>query len=215
MELALCKIYADTREKLPMAALKRSYKNIQFEVMKVGDYRCKCGMVGIERKEEDLSNMSTVLRQVEELKATYEFAFLIVTKNPDTFLHETPAYSSRMGFLASLATRRVPAIYMGNYEDMIDFIYYVVNKLHDGKDRSLKEFNPVRHVSKKDLQLNALTALPGIGKDKAALILSKFGSIRSFLFATPKEIMEIEGIGKKTIEKLDEVLGPLLIPNTK
>lgn len=206
----ICQLIADSRERIPKEAIKNYYRKIKIETMKVGDYRCSCGKFGAERKESDLDNMSQVLRQVEELKSNYEFPFLIVTRSANDFLHSTAAYAPRIAFLASLCARGVTPLFIPNEHDLLELIHFLSDKLHDGKQRGSMEFSPVRHVSKKDKQLNVLTALPGISSTKAELIMKKFKTPYSFFSATRSEMLELKGFGPVGVDAIRKVLGKII-----
>lgn len=47
-----------------------------------------------------------------------------------------------------------------------------------------------------------VASLPDIGEVKAEKLLEKFGNLRKLINASPNELREVEGIGKKTAEKL-------------
>jgi len=202
-----CVMHMDDREKLPLKMTRTYYRPIKRMRLDVGDYRCECGKVGFERKQRDFENFSTVLRQCEELKAKYEHAYLIVNRSCKEFLlNRTTNYGQKIGFLSSLIVRGVAPLFVERHYDSIEIMYRVMDKHHDGQSRGLQNFSTIRHVNKKDQRLNILTSLPGIGMERAKDILSNFSNMREFFNADAKRLCEIPGIGKKTAEKIIDLM---------
>ncbi len=157
-----CELWFDDREKTSRKAIKSSLLNIKQKRLAVGDFRCACGMVGIERKEKDIENMAQVLRQVEELKKAYTYPYLIITMPAKAFLRGTLQYGQRIAFISSLMVRGVTPLFLPSSEDMLEIVQYLIIKHHDGKVRNITNFPSVRHIKNKDLQINVLTSLPGV-----------------------------------------------------
>jgi ERCC4-type nuclease len=203
----MVKIIVDTREKAPKNIIK-FHPNIEFKQLEVGDYACACGdHVGFERKEEDFFNMQKVLVQVEELKQAYEHPYLILTKPIDHFLNARRGNKmSKLGFIASLMVRGVTPLAVTDYYAMMTIINRVIMKHHDGVKRDYSNFNHVRHVSNKDVKLNVLTSLPGVGLDKAKIIRENYPSLSDFFIAPKKEIEALPTFGPKTAEKIFKCL---------
>lgn len=55
---------------------------------------------------------------------------------------------------------------------------------------------------KRSLQMDMLGTLPGIGPEKAEQLLEKLGSIEQVFQATEQELTSVEGIGKKTAQRI-------------
>ncbi len=60
-----------------------------------------------------------------------------------------------------------------------------------------------RPKGKKALQNFILQGLPGVGPDRAAGLIERFGSVRSALAAAPEDWRAVPGIGVKTADKID------------
>ncbi len=200
-------IIVDSREKAPMDIIKLYEGNIKIETLDVGDYCCSCRCTGIERKEQDIYNMQRTLTQVEELKKAYKYPYLIINMSCDTFLNSPKGNKfAKKNFISSLMRRQITPLFIKDYHAMLTIIRQLIIKHHDGKQRGYNEFAHQRHVSSKDVRINVLTSLPGIGKEKAQLILKKFGTIEKFFNATPKEIESLPGFGPKSVEKIIDCL---------
>ncbi len=206
--ITACHMIIDDREKLPLTTIKRYHRKVEMRRLEIGDYRCACGLVGFERKEDDLSNMKQVLRQIEELELAFKHSYLIITRSPKNFVNENHGINVglRIGFLSSCYIRS-KVVVMDDHYLALELMYRIIDKHHDGKKRGSHEFNPVRHVKKKDLQLNVLTSLPGIGSERAEVILKHFGSIKKFLSADQSEMTTVPGLGKITAQKIIDLIG--------
>jgi ERCC4-type nuclease len=204
----MVKIIVDSREKAPMEIAQRFGGDIEIRTLQVGDYACSLGCCGFERKEDDFSNMQRTLSQIEELKSVYKNAYLFVNKSLDKFVRSKRGGNkyAKEGYISSLIHRNMIPVAIEDHLLMFNIIRRVIMKNHDGKSRGYNDFNHVRHVTVKDQRLNILTSLPGIGRDKAEMILKKFGSIYNFMLAEEGEMQSLPGFGPKTTQKIFEVL---------
>jgi len=63
-----------------------------------------------------------------------------------------------------------------------------------------------RPKGKRKLQLFILQGLPGVGSERAEGLLNVFGSVKSVMMASNKELQEVKGIGKKIADKIKWVI---------
>ena len=54
-----------------------------------------------------------------------------------------------------------------------------------------------RPKGKRRIQLRVLQGLPGIGPDRAAALLERFGNVQAVMTATPEALVGVDGIGEK------------------
>lgn len=57
-------------------------------------------------------------------------------------------------------------------------------------------------------QLFIVQGLPGIGPEKAARLLDRFGSVQSIMCASSAELAELDGIGERMARRIRELLEP-------
>lgn len=84
-----------------------------------------------------------------------------------------------------------------------------INQLYEHRQRIGEKPGPLlSHKAKKiETQKNhLLRALPGIGAKSAKALLNRFGNIKNIVNASEKELLDVTGIGKKTAEKIQNVL---------
>jgi DNA excision repair protein ERCC-4 len=55
-------------------------------------------------------------------------------------------------------------------------------------------------------KIHILEGFPGVGVDKAERLLMKFGNLESVFTADVKDLMDVPGIGRKTVESFVEIL---------
>jgi len=80
-------------------------------------------------------------------------------------------------------------------------IIYSVRQLHTIAHGAIRRGGG-RPKGKKKRQLFLLQGLPGIGRERAKLLLDSFGSVEAVMNATNEELQSVEGIGKGTAEKI-------------
>ncbi len=149
--------------------------------------------------------MSQVLTQINELKQRYQNYYLVVTKRTSKWTGDG-RYAPRINFVGSCAVRGTPIQWCHSYEYMLDLMHAIIRKNHDSKHRGDGEFSTVRHVKKKDISVNILTSLPGVGPTKAKAILQEFGSVANFVNAEPSDWTCIDGISIKTCDRILDAL---------
>lgn len=110
------------------------------------------------------------------------------------------------GALISLAqTYRIPVL---RTKDQKDTAWHI-NKLVEQRERIgtnrgvLRGYRPKRLATQKS---HLLCSLPGIGKKAADSILDKFGSIENMMKAPVEELLEVPGLGTKTVERIQMVI---------
>jgi len=199
----------DHREKKPeLRKVIADYpRHIEWTTLQAGDYACSDACCGWERKEADFDNMRMVLIQTNELRQAYPNHYLVVTRDNEWASEKgSRMYAPRIALLGSLASRGLPVQWCPSYHYMLDLMYQTFTKNHDTKKRGEGEFSSVRHVKKKDVVIDILTSIPGIGEKKAKDIINQFGSVANFVTADTKDIMKISGIGINTCDRIIDAL---------
>jgi DNA excision repair protein ERCC-4 len=64
-------------------------------------------------------------------------------------------------------------------------------------------------------RLRLLQSLPGVGPDRARGLLNHFGNVRTCLLATIDELLEVPGVGQKTAEAIQEVMGGHIVDRSR
>ena len=63
-----------------------------------------------------------------------------------------------------------------------------------------------RPKRKRRIQLRLLQGLPGIGPERAAALLERFGSVQAVMTASPEALMELKGIGEIIARRIRSAL---------
>lgn len=63
-----------------------------------------------------------------------------------------------------------------------------------------------RAKSKRKIQARILEALPGVGPERAEVLLNRFGSVQAVMSANQQDLQSIEGIGEKVASRIRSVL---------
>jgi excinuclease ABC subunit C len=83
---------------------------------------------------------------------------------------------------------------------------YLLQRVRDEAHRFAITFH--RQRRSKRMTTSALDDVPGLGETRRKALLRHFGSLKRLAAATPEEITEIPGIGRRTAETLLAALNP-------
>jgi DNA excision repair protein ERCC-4 len=189
--------------------LEEKYK-VTVGAYDVSDYHVG-NIIGIERKAmgDYLSSLYSgkLFQQATELKAQFENAVVLVEGDYETLVNVYGAEGKRavMGSIASLfAHYHVPALFTGVGESFLDFLTLLVDKYTDGK---VKTYSPIRRKpTKEERALFILSSLPSIDDVRAKKILEEYGGYWLDALNNIIDWTKIDGIGKKTVEKIKKAI---------
>jgi Fanconi anemia group M protein len=193
--------------------------NPTIESLPVGDVICGNVAVEIKMTPSDLISSSKDERlknQVENMCANFEHVYLILMFSGSDL--RTHCSTSRippemvLGLLASVETRNKVHVkkYVGFKEGeglkmVMDDLLRIFPKANDGKETAINH-NPQRiQASTSDEQIRVLTGYPMISYDRAKNLLLHFGTLDSIFRASEKDLLQVDGIGKKIAQKFIEV----------
>jgi len=103
---------------------------------------------------------------------------------------------------------QIPTIRTKNYLETLNIILLILEKVKKWGYGELKQYfeKNIKAEYVKDPQVKLLTSLPNCGEKMAQKILEKFWSIKNFINAEDKQILEIDWLGPKTLEKWKEII---------
>lgn len=147
-----------------------------------------------------------LFEQVERLAKAYEKPILIVegslqgledVENPKIF----------WGALARvLAEWGVSVIFTPDERGTALFLYSLAEKLQKESERRVLAKRKPRVYTLREKQLLILQGLPNIGPERAAKLLERFGTLRRVFQASERELLSVEGFGKKMVRQIREIL---------
>jgi len=198
------------------------FKDIELQRrhLEVGDYLVSVNdfEIAVERKEASdyVSSLESgrLQNQLYQLSTNYDISYLIVVGSvTEALIHSNLRREAFLSSLVGASLKRSPSGKQGQIitlmvETMSDFagcVYFIHKKLEKGDfDR-----RPVSFGSKSDVDSCLVTlysCFPMVSVERAKRLAKRFPSLRAICNASVREIMEVEGIGKKTAEKIYEFI---------
>ena len=178
--------------------------------LNLGDYLIKHGVyeVVVERKTAtDFLNSiadGRLFTQCHLMSATYPLSFLVVVG--DLWIELENRMFRReavIGAVISIAVKNRPGqvvpVLLENDEDFCLALRTIERKIGEGDLRIVP-----RLKSMENPQIAMLTAIPGIGEEKAKRILRYFGTVQRVANAGTNELMRVDGIGEKQARKIHD-----------
>lgn len=204
-------IFVDTRELQNNVCRKLFELGVELNpvMLKVADFVVS-DVVGVERKTANDFASSIIdgrlFSQAEALKSSYEKPVIILEgdlKSVDRGVH----INSLRGALCSLSVDyKIPVIQTSSSEETAEVLLTLAKREQELKKRSIILRGERRPNHIKELQEYLITSFPGIGPEVAKSILKHFTSPLRFFQAGEKELLKVQGIGKKRAEEIIKVL---------
>ncbi len=142
-----------------------------------------------------------LLGQLRRLSARVSRPVLII-EGEDLFSQRNIAPNAIRGVLASIGIDMgVTILYTSTPEETAEMLYIIARRLETGSTPpSLHSKKP--YHSDAEQQEYILSSFPGIGVRHARLLLRHFGTLHAVLSADAEQLMQVEGIGKKTADTI-------------
>lgn len=99
---------------------------------------------------------------------------------------------------------KIQIIFTENYEHTAAFLIALYKNTFSDVPQNPKLMPP--YLSSMARKKQILFCFPNLGKKKAARILTEFSSLRAF-FTAPSSLLQQHGIGKKTQEEIEKIIG--------
>jgi len=153
-----------------------------------------------------------LFKQVKNLASSNVPACLILEGKNRLFKETDFSPQAIQGILLSISLAfRLPILKTKNPQETVQVMLQSYKQLT--KDR-LEEvrFYPKFSAHKKpnhpllSQRIKILEGFPGIGTDRAERLLMKFGNLHNVFTAEEEELLNVPGLGKKTVDRLWEVL---------
>ncbi len=128
----------------------------------------------------------------------------------------------RQAMLDVLLDWRIPLVRSHDFDHTVQWIVELVRRAERAASATMpyqpasrpparktqvsRSLRPEATSSPEALQLAALQKIPGLGKNKASLLLERFGSISGIRNSSVEQIADVPGIGRETAEQIVKAL---------
>jgi DNA excision repair protein ERCC-4 len=212
-------IVVDDREQagdVPAALAARGDAAVEVARLKVGDYHIERRVL-VERKGATDFAASLIdgrlFRQVAALAAEPDRAVLLLEGGETDWQATGVRREALQGALITIGVfYGLALLWSAGPEESARLLVYLGRQtqqfIHGGLPRP-----GYRPKGRRARQLFLLQGLPGVGPERAARLLERFGSIRAIMTAPTAEVALVPGIGGKTAAKMRWILdGPAMGP---
>ncbi|MEM7828542.1 MAG: ERCC4 domain-containing protein [Candidatus Aenigmatarchaeota archaeon] len=211
-ELQKPKIIADNRElKSPVCFWLKERADIEFAQLDVGDYILS-ERVGVERKRvpDFLASILSqrVFDQLERLKRAYQKPVLVIEGQQEQIWHERNLHPNTIkGVLAAIAIDlSMPMIWSASPKETAEILGWIAYREQIKEKRKIAVRPGKRRSEIKEEQEFLIAGLPGISTVRARELLRHFKTPRRVFLAKEKQLNKVKGIGKKTIDRILQIL---------
>jgi Fanconi anemia group M protein len=203
-------VYADSREgnSKVIRHLTEMEMDVKVRPMAVGDYQVSDD-VAIERKTAkdfvDSIMDKRLFKQATELREEFKNPLIIL--EGDDFYNGFINPNAVRGSIASIALDfGISIIPTRNAQDTAAMIKRIAIREQTGEKPHIQTRTDKKPVNMWEQQLFIVESLPNIGPVNAKKLLEHFGTVSKVINASENELMEVEGIGKKTAKNIRKVV---------
>ncbi len=206
-------VFVDNRELKSTVTehLKSFDADVVPKQLEVADYICS-DRVACERKtvRDFISSIfnQRIFKQLRELADSYECPVLILEGNPELlFLEERTNPNVIRGVLGSIAVDyRIPIIWTQNPKETAAQVFWMANREQVLEKRGLQIRSKRKAPGLAHQQEFLVAGLPGISGTRARALLKHFKTPEKVFTAREKNLLKLEGFGKKRTESMRKVL---------
>ena len=179
---------------------------LRIEHLVAGDYRVEESVI-IERKTASDFAQSLVTGRLFEQAARIERsdlrpAYILEGKSSDWAALGVRREALQGALITLMVIFDIPVLRAADAAETARLILYAGQQLARLRDPNHAPYRQAKAKRKRTRQLRLLQTLPGVGSERARLLLDHFGSIRACLEAPPDELQKIEGIGPRTAQTI-------------
>ncbi len=200
-------IFADDREPERIIEMLTSLGlRVVRRRLKIADYLIhhQGYAVAVERKSANdyISSIADgrFFDQVHNLSKSYQLSFLCIIGRPDFSRIKRDAFIGSILSVPLKTGQRVIPVQVESDEDFC----LILKSLNRQLERGRLKTAPRLRKAKVDDSIAMLTAIPGIGEEKARRLLEKFGNIQRVVNASISELMKVDGIGEKQARRIHD-----------
>ncbi|WP_306054881.1 DEAD/DEAH box helicase [Natronococcus wangiae] len=208
-------VVADQREmdaNIARELSRREGYEVRLETLDVGDYVLSDRVV-VERKsvadfvDSLVGADRSVFEQVGAMGRHYARPIVIV--EGDGLYEQRDVHPNAVrGALSSLAVDFGASVLRTEGEaDTTDLLAVIAGREQEGGDREVSVHGEKQSKTLAEQQEYVVSSIAEIGPVTARSLLGEFGTVEAVMIATEAELMEAEGVGRVTAERIREVVG--------
>ncbi|WP_255192944.1 DEAD/DEAH box helicase [Natronobeatus ordinarius] len=214
-EAETIEIVADQREMdsdVPRELSRRADVEIRLETLAVGDYVLSDRVV-VERKstadfvDSLVGDDRSVFEQVGAMARNYSRPIVLV-EGEGLYEQRDIHPNAIRGALSSLAVDFGASVLRTESEaDTMELLAVIAGREQETSGRSVSVHGEKGTKTLGEQQEYVVSSIAEIGPVTARALLEEFGSVEAVMIATEEELMEADGVGKVTAERIREVVG--------
>ena len=213
----MIEIYVDHRETksgIP-SALEELGAEVIIKTLEVGDYHVSDDVI-IERKTTSdflhsiIDEPGHLYGQLSDMMREYNRSILIIEGSPmDLYTKREVGANAIDGMLLAVAEGfGVPILWTLSVDHTARMIYRAAEKQQIARQhKSGSPHGKRSHMTLPQKQVYVVSSIGGgVGPTMAVTLLEHFRSVKAVMAANINELVEVEGIGLKTAEKIHEIV---------
>jgi ERCC4-related helicase/ERCC4-type nuclease len=197
---------------------RRDEIDVRLETLEVGDYVCSDRVV-VERKSVSdfldtlVGGDRSMFEQVGEMASHYARPVVIVEGEADLYEERNVHPNAIRGALASLAIDFDASVLRTDGEDdTADTLAVLAEREQEESDRAVSVHGEKSTKTLPEQQEYVVASIAEVGPVTARSLLSEFRTVEAVMTATTEDLMEVEGVGEVTAERMREVIGSEYAP---
>lgn len=206
------KIFADFREKSSgiLKELIELQVELKLESLNNADYILS-SRVGVEVKTvpdfvESIID-GRLLQQIKSLRNNFERPLLIIEGIEDIYSVRNIHANAIRGMLSTIAVSYgIPILYTKNFKDTAMLMNIIAKREQEDTGKEFTMHTEKKNLSIREQQEYIIGSLPGIGATLSKPLLKHFKSVKNVINAEQKELEQVEKVGKKTAEKIKDIV---------
>lgn len=218
-------VYIDSRETkstIGKVLDRMSGVTLKLDTLDVADYIVS-DRVAIERKElDDFIDSLTdgdrdIFDQIGELANNYDRPVLIIEGGGGIealYARSQVSEEAIRSTVQSIAVDfDVTLLFTQDEEETAKNVRSLARREQEDRDREVNQHGQKSTDSMSDTQEYVVSSIPEIGPVIARELLAHFGSVKAVLNASVEELTEVEGVGEKTAQEIEDVSTADYTPN--
>jgi ERCC4-related helicase/ERCC4-type nuclease len=192
---------------------KRDDVETRLETLAVGDYVLS-DRVAVERKTIDdfldtlLGGDRSLFEQLGDMGDHYHRPILVLEGDGDLYAERNVHPNAIRGALASLAVDFGVSILQARDEgDTAALLLTIAQREQDTADREVSVHGEKTTKTLAEQQEYVVSSIADIGPVTARTLLNAFGSVEAVLTAEKEDLLEVDGVGEVTADRIRDVVG--------